>query len=140
MEEGYERVRNVIKKALRDTFSLQIDDFVHKTEKVIKKVVKQGESMDLDLSKILGLIQGLHFIKGKKDKKAKKLALTLILASIIALSLGYTIKNYASIKKGKTPEEKIKIFIENLHLEKIRDNPTIKKVRREIKSLMEQEL
>ncbi|MBN1923785.1 MAG: hypothetical protein JW791_03425 [Nanoarchaeota archaeon] len=137
MDDAYEKARETIKNALNKSFSKQTKDFIERVEKVIKKIVNKGESMDMDLSKILGLIQGLHIVKTKKNKKTAKLVVSLIIASIIALSLGFVIKSYDSISKGKTPEEKIKIFIDNLHLEKLKDNPTIKKVRKEIKALME---
>ena len=138
MDEYYESARTVIKNVLGESASETVNEFIKKCEKVMHKIIEKGEKSNLDLSKILGLAQALHIIKKKKSSRAKRLIMALIIASLTALTIGMTIKSYAKVKKGKTLEEKIKIFIDSLELEKLRDNPAVKKIRDEIKSLMEQ--
>ena len=136
MSKDYEKIKNTIKNALSDSFSTTMKDYSKKWDGFVKKVVEKGDSVDVDFTKLIGLLQGLRFMKTKKSGKTKKLVLSLTIASIIALGLGLTIKSYDKIKEGRNVEEKIKIFIESLELDKLKDNPTIKKVRKELKSLL----
>ena len=138
MEKHYFNAKKLVDNVLGDELNPKISSFVDKCDQVLKRVVKKGSKMNVDLSKILGLVQGLRIVRSRKDTRLKKLVIALIIASLTALALGLTIKSYAKIRKGRTAEEKIKIFIKSLKLDKLKDNPTISKIKNEIKSLMEQ--
>lgn len=136
MKKDFEKAKKVIKDALGEGFSKTMKDYSTKWGSFVDKVVEKGDSIDVDFSKLIGLLQGLRFVKKNKSSKTKRLITALIIASVIALGLGLTIKSYEKIREGKTPEEKLKIFIKSLELDKLKDNPTVKKIRKELKSLL----
>ena len=132
MNSKQERAKKAIMKVLNREVSSHVEDFSEKIESIAGKLVHRGKSMNLDLSKIIGLLQSLRIVRRKKIKNhEKKLVLSIIIASIIVTSIGLFLKSYHKIKEGSTAEEKIRIFIESLELDKLKDNPVIAKIRNE---------
>ncbi|PIX42856.1 hypothetical protein COZ55_01695, partial [archaeon CG_4_8_14_3_um_filter_38_5] len=62
MNSKQERAKKAIMKVLNREVSSHVEDFSEKIESIAGKLVHRGKSMNLDLSKIIGLLQSLRIV------------------------------------------------------------------------------
>lgn len=136
MKNGYEKAIKVLKSKIKDTNIIkQCENFAEKFSNAAKKIVKTGD-INIDLAKIIGLLQGLQIFK-KNGSKKKRIIYSLTIASLIVIATSLAVKVYEEVKGEEALKKKIKLFVKSLNIESAMNNPIVKKIKDEVKEVFE---
>lgn len=137
MDADYDKLKELVIKSFKQAFMSSFKKHSKGLNELGDYLIERAEEVGVDSSRLKKALKKFKiFQRRKQSNKMKKLILTILLASFITVIIGLLIKNYEKIKKGKNAEEKIRIFIDSLELEKLKNNKTVKLLRKELKKLL----